>query len=84
MRFCGLTIADPAPDADTLWDFREALIAKGALGLLFERFDQAINDTGYLPMSGQIVDASLVTAPRQRNTKDEKEAIKAGKSADVI
>ena len=84
MRFCGLTIADPVPDANTLWDFREALIAKGALELLFERLDQAIKDAGYLPMSGQIVDASLVAAPRQRNTKEEKEAIKAGKSADQI
>ena len=26
MRFCGLTIADRVPDANTLWDFREALI----------------------------------------------------------
>ena len=84
MRFCGLTIADPVPDANTLWDFREALIAKGALEQLFERLDQAIKDAGYLPMSGQIVDASLVAAPRQRNTKDEKEAIKAGQSADEI
>ncbi len=84
MRFCGLSIAEPVPDASTLWDFREALIAKGALERLFDRLDRAIKDAGYLPMSGQIVDASLVAAPRQRNTKDEKEAIKAGKSADEI
>lgn len=32
-------------------------------------------------MSGQIVDASLVPAPRQRNTEGEREAIKSGKSA---
>jgi hypothetical protein len=68
MRFCGLSIADAVPDANTLWDFREVLIAKDALELLFERLDQAIKDSGYLPMSGQIVDASLVAAPRQRNT----------------
>ena len=30
-------------------------------------------------MSGQIVDASLVAAPRQRNTDDEKKAIKQGR-----
>ena len=35
-------------------------------------------------MSGQIVDASLVPAPKQRNTDAEKEAIKAGKSAKEI
>ena len=30
-------------------------------------------------MSGQIVDASLVAVPRQRNTDDEKKAIKEGR-----
>lgn len=29
-RFCGLGSNDPVPDANTLWDFREALIAAGA------------------------------------------------------
>ena len=50
----------------------------------FARLDQAIKDAGYLPMSGQIVDASLVAAPRQRTTAAEKEAIKAGKTAAEI
>ena len=84
MRFCGLSLADPVPDANTLWDFREALIKAGALDGLFERLDRAIRDAGYLPMSGQIVDASLVAAPRQRNTEDEKAAIRAGKTAAEI
>ena len=74
----------PVPDANTLWDFRKALIANSALELLSDRLDRAIKDVGYLPMSGQIVHASLVAAPRQRNTKDEKDAIKGGKSADEI
>jgi IS5 family transposase len=84
MRFCGLSIADPVPDANTLWDFREALIAAGAFETLFEQLDKAIKDAGFIPMGGQIVDASLVAAPRQRNTDAEKEAIKSGKSADEI
>jgi IS5 family transposase len=33
-------------------------------------------------MSGQIVDASLIAAPRQRNTQDEKKAIKDGRIPD--
>ena len=84
MRFCGLSIADPVPDANTLWDFREALIRAGAFDKLFERLDEAIKDAGYLPMSGQIVDARLVAAPRQRNTDEEKAAIKASKTAAEI
>ena len=72
------------PDANTLWDFREALIAAGALGALFHRLDRAITAAGYLPRGGQIVDASLVAAPRQRNTDGEKAAIKEGRSAAEI
>jgi IS5 family transposase len=84
MRFCGLSIADPVPDANTLWDFREALIAAGAFETLFEQLDKVIKDAGYIPMGGQIVDANLVASPRQRNTDAEKEAIKSGKSASEI
>lgn len=84
MRFCGLGPGDAVPDANTLWDFREALIRAGALDGLFARLDRAITEAGYLPMSGQIVDATLVAAPRQRNTEGEKTAIRAGKRAAEI
>ena len=47
-------------------------------------FDWQLRRKGYIPMSGQIVDASLVPAPKQRNTEGEKAAIKAGKSAREI
>jgi len=72
MRFCRLGPGDAVPDANTLWDFREALIASGAMERLFTRLDDAITGAGYLPMAGQIVDATLVSAPRQRNNDDEK------------
>jgi IS5 family transposase len=78
MRFCGLGPGDSVPDANTLWDFREALIKARALDGLFCRLDHAISQAGYLPMGGQIIDATLVAAPRQRNTDGEKDAIKAG------
>ena len=35
--------------------------------------------SGYIAMSGQIVDASLIAAPKQRNTQEEKQAIKEGR-----
>lgn len=35
-------------------------------------------------MPGQLVDSSLIAAPKQRNTKEEKQDIKAGKSATEI
>jgi IS5 family transposase len=84
MRFCRLGPGDAVPDANTLWDFREALIASGALERLFTRLHEAITAAGYLPMAGQIVDATLVCAPRQRNTDEEKARIKAGEKAAQI
>ena len=60
-------------------DFRETLIAASALEKLFERLNAAIEQARYLAMGGQIVDASTVEAPKQRNTKEEKADIKAGR-----
>ena len=79
MRFLGLGLADKVPDAKTIWAFRERLTRAGAIEALFTRFDRAIREAGYIPMAGQIVDASLISAPRQRNTEGEKAEIKAGR-----
>ncbi len=79
MRFLGLGLTDRVPDAKTIWAFRERLTKAGAIEALFRRFDRAIRDAGYIPMSGQIVDASLVAAPKQRNTEAEKADLKAGR-----
>lgn len=79
MRFLGLGLADNVPDANTIWTFREALKKAGAIDLLFKRFDETLRREGFLAMSGQIVDATIVAAPKQRNTIEEKAAIKEGR-----
>ncbi len=84
MRFLGLGLGDRVPDARTIWLFRERLTratldGKPAIEVLFARFDQTLRAAGYIAMSGQIVDATLVAAPRQRNTQEEKAEIKAGR-----
>ena len=76
MRFLRLGLEDRVPDARTIWLFREKLTTAGAIKRLFEQFNARLRQAGYIAMSGQIVDASLVAAPRQRNTDDEKKAIK--------
>ena len=78
MRFLGLGLSDRVPDARTIWLFREKLTRAGAIKPLFERFDAALREAGLIAMGGQIVDASLIAAPKQRNTEDEKQAIKQG------
>ena len=82
MRFLGLSLADRVPDARTIWLFCEKLTKAGAIKPLFERFDTALRHAGYIAMGGQIVDASLIAAPKQRNTDDEKAAIKQGRIPD--
>jgi transposase, IS5 family len=82
MRFLGLGLADPVPDANTIWTFREALKRAAAVGGLFRQFDDALRASGFLAMSGQIVDATIVAAPKQRNTIEEKKAIKDGRVPD--
>ena len=81
MRFLGLAPGDPVPDDKTTWLFREHLTRAGAVGTLFARFDRLLREKGHLAMSGQIVDASLIPAPRQHLDDGEKQAIKDGKSA---
>ena len=78
MRFLGLSLADRVPDARTIWLFREKLTRAGAIESLFARFDAALRASGFIAMAGQIMDATLVAAPRQRNTQEEKQAIKEG------
>jgi len=84
MRFLGFDLGAPTPDENTIRLFRNKLTETGTLRRVMKAFDWQLRKQGYIPMSGQIVDASLVPAPKQRNTEPEKEAIKAGKSAGEI
>jgi IS5 family transposase len=80
MRFLGLGLEDTVPDATTVWLFREALAKAGLVKTLFERFNRHLDAKGYIARGGQIVDATIVEAPKQHNTREENEAIKAGKT----
>ena len=84
LRFLGFELGAPTPDRNTIWSFRERLIRAGATDGLFATLDRELRRGGYLAMGGQIVDAKLVSAPKQRNRDDEKEAIKAGRGAAQI
>jgi IS5 family transposase len=78
MRFLGLQLEERVPDAKTVWNFREQLKNLGLLDALFARFDQQLTARGYIARAGQMVDATFVEAPRQRNTREENARIKAG------
>lgn len=78
MRFLNLTLADDVPDSKTIWLFRERLTDLGLVEVLFETFLKELNRLHLIVNEGKIVDASFVEVPRQRNTRAENEAIKAG------
>ena len=80
MRFLGLDLHGRVPDARTIWLFRETLTKAQAVDALFTRFDAHLKEQGYLAMGGQMIDASIIEAPRQRNTDEEKDALKEGRT----
>jgi len=78
MRFLDLSLGDAAPDEKTIWLFREQLAEAGLIKRLFQEFDAFLEEKGFSARKGQIIDASIVEAPRQRNSRDENRQIKAG------
>ena len=78
MRFLDLGLEDTVPDATTLWLFREALVEAKLIDTLFDRFGQHLAAKGYIARGGQIVDATIVSAPKQRNTREENDTVKNG------
>lgn len=75
-RFLGLNNHQRSPDAKTFWAFRNRLLALKLADKLFDELSKQLNKAGYVARQGQIVDASIVPAPVQRNTREENSQIK--------
>lgn len=78
MRFLGLSLSASVPDAKTMWVFREELKEHKLTEKLFDRFDECLRALNVELKSGQIVDATFVTVPIQRNKREENALIKEG------
>lgn len=78
MRFLGLQLEDKVPDAKTVWLFRERLKTLGLVEVLFARFHDQLAQQGYVARAGQMIDATFIEAPKQRNSREENARIKAG------
>jgi transposase, IS5 family len=79
-RFLGLTLEDEVPDAKTVWLFRKQLQEAELIEGLFEKFADYLSEQGYHASGGQILDATLVPVPKQRNHREENESIKQGQT----
>ena len=79
-RFLGLEFEDDVPDGTTLWLFREKLAQAALVETLFERFNRHLNAKGYIARGGQMVDATIVPVPKQRNSRKENETVRRGET----
>lgn len=78
--FLGLTPGDAVPDGQTIRDFRQRLIDTKTVDSLFDTFLKHLQDEHGLALAkeGVMVDASFAEVPRQRNSREDNELIKAG------
>lgn len=76
-RFCGLANATHIPDRTTVWTFENRIGEAGAQAL-FDGVSAQLLHKGFIARSGQIIDATLVPAPKQHNRRGEKELIDQG------
>lgn len=79
-RFVGLRRSSQVPDRTTIWMFRERLLKAGCYDAVLESVNRQINEAGYVARGGQMIDATLVSAPIQHMSKEEKEAIDQGET----
>ena len=81
-RFLGVTEADKSPDQKTIWAFRETLVTNDLQSTAFEVFHEVLDKRGLLAHKGQMIDATFVDVPRQRNSREDNAKIKDGQTPD--
>jgi transposase, IS5 family len=80
LRFARLGLGEPVPDSRTIWLYNEALARADGARRLFAAFHEQLLAKGLLVKEGVMVDATLVEAPRQRNSREENALIKQGQT----
>lgn len=78
-RFLGLEHSGKVPDAKTIWVWRERL-KNDLIGDISAAVSGQLQRAGFIARGGQIIDASIVSAPIQRNTREENARIKRGEA----
>ena len=81
-NFIGQGLQDIVPDAKTIWLYRNNLTKAGVLDTLFIKLGKQLERHGLIAKKGIMVDASFAKVPIQRNTPEENEQIKTGKTPD--
>jgi IS5 family transposase len=77
-RFLGLKASSKIPDAKTFWAYQQVLMNAGAAPVIAEAVQQQLAVAGYVARNGQLIDATIVRAPVQHFTREEKESLERG------
>lgn len=75
-RFVGLRASSQIPDRTTIWTFKKRLIQAGASESVFDAVNRQLSQHGYIARGGQMIDASIVQAPKQLLNKKEKTLVR--------
>lgn len=76
-RFVGLRSSSQIPDRKTIWTFKERLNQAGASESIFKAVNRQLAKPGHIARGGQMIDASIVQAPKQALSKEEKGVVGA-------
>ena len=76
-RFCGLSDSANIPDRNTVWQFAQRIGVDGATAI-FQGVDLQLQRHGYIARGGQAIDATLVLAPIQHLSKEDKAQLEQG------
>lgn len=79
-HFIGLTHARDLPDARTIWAFKNQLAQVGGAATLFADVQRQLAMAGLIAKGGQLIDATLVSAPTVHLSQDEKASVDAGET----
>jgi len=77
-----LGVMNNIPNAATVSFFRERLRKANVIDELFEMFESYLRDHGLEARGAQIIDATLVPVPKQRNSREENKEIKVNHHPD--
>lgn len=77
-RFAAFGVEEGIPDQKTIWLFKEHLREAGIIERLFALFENYLGEHGLRAQKGQIIDATIIEVPVQRNTREENAQIKSG------
>jgi IS5 family transposase len=79
-RFIGMADARDLPDARTIWHFKNQLARSDSAPALFAAVQAQLNAAGLTAKGGQMIDATIVPAPKMHFSKEEKASLADGKT----